>query len=131
MSSLPWDRTIFAPGLPFRGQKGLGSVEELHAGNFCHHLHTLKATFPSTAAHEGQNVLVAEMHGEFIQVRLEGNRFGNGEIIRFGSAFFSETAEIILTTEGAKPNAAQVSGIGIINGPYIDVLLLRALNRRV
>src|SRR5271165_3349177 len=49
------------------------------------------------------------------QVRLEGNRFGGGEIIRFGSAFFRETAEIILTTEGAKPNAAQVSGIGIIN----------------
>lgn len=109
----------------------MASVEELYPSKFRHYLHVLEAAFRSTAALEGQKILVVKVHGEFAQVRLEGDWLGGRKIIGFGSGFVAEAAEVILTTKGAKPNAAQVSGVGIINGPYIDVLPLCALNRRV
>jgi len=62
-------------------------VEELDAGNFRVHLYALKAAFRASAAFEGQKILVAEVRGQLVQVRLEGDRFIGAKVLGFGAAF--------------------------------------------
>src|SRR5438034_5851761 len=54
-----------------RRQEGLGSLEKLHVGKLGGQLHAFKAAFSSATALEGQQILVAEVHGQFVQVRFE------------------------------------------------------------
>src|SRR5437763_16778769 len=111
-------RSFSSPtGLFLRRQEGLGSLEKLHVGKLGGQLHAFKAAFSSATALEGQQILVAEVHGQFVQVRFESHRFINAQIIGFGSARLAEPAQIILSAESAKTAAAQVPGIGVVDGP--------------
>src|SRR5690349_1172698 len=116
-----------------RGQKGLGGVEKLNAGSFSGNVYPLESALRSSAAYtyKGKQILVTKVGGQFVQIRLESNRFRGAEIIGFRAAFLAEAAEIILPAEGAKETAAQMPGVRIIDGPDIDVLFLRALISRL
>src|SRR2546430_12925927 len=96
-------RSFSSPtGLFLRRQEGLGSLEKLHVGKLGGQLHAFKAAFSSATALEGQQILVAEVHGQFVQVRFESHRFINAQTIGFGSARLAEPAQIILSAESAK-----------------------------
>src|SRR6516225_6533716 len=109
------------PRLFLPRQEGLGSHKKLNIGKLGGQLDAVNAAFWSAAALEGQQILVTEVRGQFLQVRLESHRFIDAEIIGFGSARLGELAEIILPAKGAKPAAAQVPAIGVVDRPNIDV----------
>lgn len=67
------------------GQEGLGSVEELQAGRFRPHVNPLEAAFRSSAASEGQKILITEMRRQFVEVGLESDRLIGSQIVGFGS----------------------------------------------
>src|SRR5215472_4882497 len=108
------------PRLLLLRQEGHGSHEKLNIGKLGGQFDALNAAFWSAATLEGQQILVAEVRGQFIQVRLESHRFIDAEIIGFGSARLGELAKIILPAKSAKPAAAQVPGIGVVDRPNID-----------
>ena len=63
----------------------MGGVEKLNARNFGCHVYALEAAFGSAAASESKKILVSEVRGQFIEVWLEGDGFGDPEIVGFGS----------------------------------------------
>src|SRR5712692_2892899 len=110
------------------GQKDLRSMEELDVGQFGGDADTLKAALGPAAAVERQQILIREMRGELIQIRLEGDRGGDTQIVGFGAGFFGETAEIRLRLGQKKETARAMASVGKIDGPDVNVLLLGVLD---
>src|SRR5258706_7853675 len=60
------------------------------------HADALETPLCASAGFERQEVLVAEMHGEFIKIRLEGDGRVSAEIIGFGARLIGELAKVRL-----------------------------------
>src|SRR5260370_36871377 len=70
------------------GQKDLRSMEELDVGQFGGDADTLKAALGPAAAVERQQILIREMRGELIQIRLAGDRGGENQKGRIRTGLF-------------------------------------------
>ena len=110
------------------GQKDLRSVEELDVGEFGGDADALKAALGTAAAFKREQILVAEMRSDLIQIRLEGNRGGDTQIVGFGARFFGKPAQIRLRPGQKKEAAGAMAGVGKIDGPNVYVLLLGVLD---
>src|SRR5207244_11654945 len=98
-------------------------------GNFGVYPNTFELTFfPAAAALKSQQILVIKVFLDFVEVRFQGNRALDSEVVRFGSGLFRKLAEISLSVEHPEVSAADVPAARIIKGPDIDILFLRAFD---
>lgn len=105
-------------------------MEELEVGHFRGKVNTLKAAFSTTTALERQQVLIREVSSELVQIGFDGNRGGKREIKRFRASFIGKLSEIRLCSEQEKISARAMADVGIIDGPNVDILLLRVFDGR-
>ncbi len=75
-----------------RGQKSLRRRQKLNVRQFGCNPDALETSFWSAAGFERQQVLVAEVRGEFIKIRLEVDGRGGAEIIGLRARFIREFA---------------------------------------
>src|SRR5262249_24452327 len=80
-----------------------------------------KSAFRPAVTGKGQEILIVEMHLQFIQKWFEGNRGEGAEKIGFATGFFSEFAEVVLRIIGQEKGAAAVTGTRRVDAPEIDV----------
>ncbi len=66
------------------------------------------------------------MESEFIKIRLEGDGLAGAEIIGLSARFIRKLAKVRLRPGNEKESARPVPRIGSIDGPNVDILLLRA-----
>src|SRR5712672_1539951 len=89
-------------------------------------------SFPAAvAAVERQEVLVVEMHVDFVKVWLEINGFAETKVVRLGAGFFRKPRQIGLGIESAERIAPPTPRIASIDCPDINVFFLGALNGRI
>src|SRR5713226_8223789 len=113
------------------GQEDLRSCKEFDVWQLSFNPDAFETPLCSAIAFERQEILVGEVHSELIKIGLEGNRSAGAEIIGFSACFFGKPAEVRLPTKGEEESARPVPGIGSVDGPDVDVLLLRALKCRI
>ena len=80
-----------APSAPPRGEEHRRRREELCVWKLCRHVETVEPAFSfpaSVPTVERQEILVAEMHLDFVKVWLEINGFAETEVVRLGAGFF-------------------------------------------
>src|SRR6266436_5120260 len=88
--------------------------------------------FPAAVATvERQEILIVEMHLDFVKVWLEINGFAETEVVRLGAGFFRKPRQVGLGIESAERTASTTPGIAGIDCPDIDVFFLGALNGRI
>src|SRR5215472_18824898 len=121
----------FCLRLIFRGQTDLCSGEKLDLRQFGCDTCTLEAALGASAGLETQQVLVVEMLANRVEIRLERNRSRDAQVVRFGAGLLRKATEIPLSPIGHKETARTMASVGEIDGPNVDVLFLRALDRRV
>ena len=92
----------------------------------CNHPEALETSLGSSAGLERQEVLVAEVRGEFIKIGLEGDGRAGPKIIGFGARLIRELAKIRLRPESEEESARPVPRVWSIDRPNVDILLLRA-----
>jgi len=108
-------------------QKGLRSHQKFNVGQLrWNHADVLETPFCSSTGFKRQEVLVAEVRGEFIKIGLEVDGLAGAEIIRFGTRLIREFAKIRLRSESKEESASPVPRVWGIDRPNIDILLLRA-----
>src|SRR5712692_8793702 len=115
-----------------RRQENFGRCQELHVLNFGNDAHALKLPlFAATCGTKSQQILVVEVLQKFVKVRFERDRAVERQIVRFGAGFFGEPAEICLGVEYAEVTTRDMALARIIDGPYVDVFFLGALDGAV
>jgi hypothetical protein len=88
-------------------------------------------SFPAVVATvERQEILVIEMHLDFVKVWLEINGFAETEVVRLGAGFFRNPRQVGLGIESAERTAPTTPRITGIDCPDIDVFFLGAFNGR-
>src|SRR5258707_2003433 len=89
-------------------------------------------SFPAAVANvERQEILVVEMHLDFVKVWLEINGFAETKVVRLGAGFCRKPRQVGLGIEGAERTAPTTPRITGIDCPDIDVFFLGAFNRRI
>ncbi len=89
-----------------RRQKSLRGRQEFNGRQLrCNHPEALQTSLGSSAGLERQEVLVAEVRGEFIKIGLEGDGRAGAKIIGFGARFIRELAKIRLRPESEEESA--------------------------
>src|SRR5438046_451975 len=115
-----------------RRQENFGRRQELHVLNFGNYSHALK--LPVLAGGWGtksQQILIVKVLQKFVKVRFERHRAPERQIVRFRASFFGEPAEIGLRVEDAEVTTWDVALARVINGPYVNVFFLSALDGAV
>ena len=84
----------------------------------------------AVATVERQEILVVEMHLDFVKVWLEIDGFAETKVVRLGAGFFRKPHQVGLGTESAE-RTAPTPRIAGINRPDIDVFFLGAFNGRI
>src|SRR5258706_2978099 len=89
-------------------------------------------SFPAAVATvERQEILVVEMHLDFVKVWLEINGFAETKVVRLGAGFFRKPRQVGLGIESAERIAPTTPRIAGIDCPDINVFFLGALNGRI
>src|SRR4029077_1391787 len=68
-----------------------------------------ESSFFSAGGIEGQKVLVAKMHADFIQIRFDRDGREEAKSVAFGASFVRELTEIGLRGRGAEESARPVA----------------------
>src|SRR6266513_2215845 len=122
------------PSAPPRGEEHCRRREELCVWKLGRHMEAIEPAFAFPAAVatvERQEILVVEMHLDFVKVWLEINGFAETEVVRLGAGLFRKPRQVGLGIESAERTASTTPGIAGIDCPDIDVFFLGALNGRI
>src|SRR6516225_99068 len=88
-------------------------------------------SFPTAVATvERQEILVVEMHLDFVKVWSEIDGFAEIKVVRLGAGFFRKPRQVGLGIESAQ-RTAPTPRIAGIDRPDIDVFFLSAFNGRI
>src|SRR5258708_16764696 len=122
------DRWLFLPGggAPYRRGR-----EEFHILQPGLHLHALVLPFCPAVPGKRQKVLVAEMHGYLIQVRVDGKGRLRAEEIRFRARVLGQFVQVVLRVVSEEERPPAMAGARIVNRPDVGVLPLRPRNQRI
>src|SRR5258706_5510056 len=89
-------------------------------------------SFPAAVATvERQEILVVEMHLDFVKVWLEINGFAETKVVRLGAGFFRKPRQVGLGIESAERIAPTTPRIAGIDCPDINVFFLGPFNGRI
>ena len=82
--------------------------------------------FPAAVATvERQEILVVEMHLDFVKVWLEINGFAETEVVRLGAGFFRKPRQVGLGIESAERTASTTPGIAGIDSLMVTIISTR------
>src|SRR5260370_37577915 len=124
--AFPFSNNRFQRSL-HRRQKNLRSGQKFNGGQLrCNHPDALETSLCSSVGFERQEVLVAEMHGEFIKIWLEGDGCGGAEIVGFAARFTRESAKMRARAASEEESARPVPRARSIDRPHLDTLLFPA-----
>src|SRR6516162_10666587 len=127
------DFSKLLPSAHARGEEYCRRREELCVRKLGSHMEAIEPdfSFPTAVATvERQEILVVEMHLDFVKVWLEIDGFAETKVVRLGASFFRKTRQVRLGIESAE-RTAPTSGIAGIDRPDIDVFFLGAFNGRI
>jgi hypothetical protein len=115
--------SFFANALLGGWDEDLVEGHELEVGGFGVDADGLELAFlAAVAAAEREQVLIAEVLADFVEVGLEVDGSTEAEIVGFGAGLLGELAEERLRVIDAEEAAAAVEIIRRVNGPNVDVL---------
>jgi len=86
----------------------------------------LKTPFCSSVRSKRQQILVAQMSRELVEIRLQRDGLRDAEIEGFGASFIREFGKVRLRSVGDEKSAPPMPGIRRVDCPNVDILLLRA-----
>ena len=105
--------------------------QELNVLQFSSDPEALEAPFCSSAALKRQEVLVAEMRGELVKIGLQRDGLRDAEIEGFSACCIRELGKVRLRSVGNEESAPAMPRIRSVDCPNVDILLLRAADRRI
>src|SRR5258708_35463850 len=106
-------------------------VGELHAGKLGLELDANIFSLAAGVASERQQILIAEVGLELIEIRLKGNGCAGSQIVGLATRLVGHFAQVVLTKVRKEERAAAVCKSRGVNTPEINVLPLRAGNHCV
>src|SRR5258708_17827073 len=106
-------------------------VGELHARKLGFELDANIFSLAAAVARERQQILIAEVGLQLIEIRLEGNRCTGSQIVGLATGLVGHFAQVDLTEVGKGERAAAMSKSRGVNAPEINVLPLCAGNHCV
>src|SRR5215469_546057 len=121
------------PSAPARGEEHCRRREELCVRKLGSHTEAIEPAFSfptAVATVERQEILVVEMHLDFVKVRLEIDGFAETKVVRLGAGFFRKPHQVGLGIESAE-RTAPTPCIAGIDRPDINVFFLGAFNCRI
>src|SRR4029077_10409091 len=84
-----------------------------------------------SAALKRQEVLVVEMRGELVKIGLQRDGLRDAEIEGFSACCIREFGKVRLRSVGDEESAPAMPRIRSVDCPNVDILLLRAADRRI
>ena len=106
-------------------------MQKFHAGHFGFQTDADKFTLCAAVSNKRKQVLIVQVHLQFVEIRLEGNGSAGAEVEGFTAGFVAKLAQIVLRRIEQKEGAASVArGYGV-NSPEIDIAFLRDGNGSV
>src|SRR5258708_40147199 len=106
-------------------------VGELHDGKLGLELDANIFSLAAAVARERQQILIAEVGLQLIEIRLKGNGCARSQIVGLAASLVGHFAQVVLTEVGKGEGAAAVSKSRGVNAPEINVLPLCAGNHGV
>src|SRR5260370_24551537 len=106
-------------------------VGELHAWKLGFELDANIFSLGAAVARERQQILIAEVGLQLIEIRLKGNGGARSQIVALATSVVGHFAQVVLTEVRKGEGAAAVSKYRRVNAPEIDVLPLCAGNHGV
>src|SRR5258708_29161867 len=85
----------------------------------------LKTPCRSSVRSKRQQILVAQMSRELVEIRLQRNGLCDAEIEGFGASFIREFSKVRLRSVGDEKSAPPMPGIRRVDCPNVGILLLR------
>src|SRR5262249_2151739 len=118
-------------GLLRRPDVSIIGVGKLHALQLGFELEANQLAFRAPVASEREQVLIVQMHGDFVQIGLEGDGRRSSGMVGLAAGFIGYLAEVVLAQVGQEKGTAAMAHSGRVDTPEIYVGALRVADGRI